>query len=301
MAVRTHPKRATLPLPGGREGAGVTVTPMRTADILSPPRFFQRPSGPLPLLRGLGLMTPRSRWIWVPIPCFLVEHPEVGPFLIDTGMGAAAAHDAREALGRRGAIAYKVRMEEGWAVTDRLVARGIDPLGIDLVVMTHMHYDHTGAVAQLPRSTFVVDAKEWEAAADGGFLQGYRRALFDHGYEWRTLDFDAPQVESFASFGRTIDLFGDGSVRLLSTPGHTKGHMSVLLRLRSGRELLLAADAAFARRSIDEELVPLFLDDVHRYLRSLREIRRYLELTPSALVICGHDAESWPQLREQYE
>src|ERR671937_733109 len=252
MAVRTHPKRATLPLPGGREGAGVTVTPMRTADILSPPRFFQRPSGPLPLLRGLGLMTPRSRWIWVPIPCFLVEHPEVGPFLIDTGMGPAAAH-----------------------------------------------YAHTGAVAQLPRSTFVVDAKEWEAAADGGFLQGYRRALFDHGYEWRTLDFDAPQVESFASFGRTIDLFGDGSVRLLSTPGHTKGHMSVLLRLRSGRELLLAADAAYSRRTIAEELLPTFCEDPHRYMRSLREIRRYLELTPSALVICGHDPDSWPQVRDR--
>jgi glyoxylase-like metal-dependent hydrolase (beta-lactamase superfamily II) len=77
--------------------------------------------------------------------------------------------------------------------------------------------------------------------------------------------------------------------------------MSVLLRLRSGRELLLAGDAAFARRSIDEELVPVFLEDVHTYLRSLREIRRYLELTPSALVICGHDAESWPQVRERYD
>jgi glyoxylase-like metal-dependent hydrolase (beta-lactamase superfamily II) len=301
MAVRTHPKRATLPLPGGREGAGVTVTPMRTAEVLSPPHFYQRPSGPLSTLRGLGLLTPRSRWTWVPVPCFLVEHPDVGPFLIDTGLPPAAAHDVATALGRRGAIAYKVHMDDGWAVNDRLVARGIDPLSIDLVVMTHMHYDHTGAVAQLPRSTFVVNAREWQAAVDGGFLQGYRHQLFDQGYEWRTLDFDAPQVDSFASFGRAIDLFGDGSVRLLSTPGHSKGHMSVLLRLRSGRELLLTADAAFSRRSIDEELVPVFLDDVHNYLRSLREIRRYLELTPSALVICGHDAEGWPDVRDVYD
>jgi glyoxylase-like metal-dependent hydrolase (beta-lactamase superfamily II) len=301
MAVRTHPKRATLPLPGGREGAGVVVTPMRTAEILSPPRFYQRPSGPLATVRGLGVLSPRSRWFWVPIPCFLVEHPGAGPFLIDTGLPPAAAHNVREALGRRGAIAFKVRMEPGWAVTDRLVARGLDPLSIDLVVMTHMHYDHTGAVAQLPRSTFVVDGREWEAAVDGGFRQGYRRQLFDQGYEWRTLDFGAPQVDSFASFGRAIDLFGDGSVRLLSTPGHTKGHMSVLLRLRSGRELLLTADAAFSKRSIDEELVPVFLDDVHRYLRSLREIRRYLELTPSALVVCGHDAEGWADVRDVYD
>jgi glyoxylase-like metal-dependent hydrolase (beta-lactamase superfamily II) len=301
MAVRTHPKRATLPLPGGREGAGVTVTPMRTAEILSPPRFFQRPSGPLSQLRGLGLFTPRSRWMWLPIPCFLVEHPEVGPFLIDTGLPPAAAHNVAEALGRRGAIAYKVRMEEGWAVTDRLVGLGLDPLGIELVVLTHMHQDHVGAVAQLPRATFVVDAREWEAATSSGFLHGYRRQLYDHDYDWRALDFGAANVDSFASFGHAIDLFDDGSVRLLSTPGHTKGHLSVLLRLKSGRELLLTGDAAYSRATIDQELVPLFCDDVHRYQRSLREIRRYLEQTPTAQVVCGHDPESWPQVRERYE
>jgi len=296
-----HPKRATLPLSGGSEGAGVTVTPMRTAEMLTQPRFFQRPSGPLAYARGLGLLTPKSRWTYVPVPAFLVDHPTAGPFLVDTGLPPAASHDVRAALGRRAAIVYDIRMEDGWAVTDQLRGMGLDPLGIELVVLTHMHQDHVGAVAQLPRATFVVDEREWDAASSSGFLHGYRRQLFDHDYDWRTLDFGAPNVESFASFGRAIDLFGDGSVRLLSTPGHTKGHLSVLLRLRSGRELLLTGDAAYSRRTIDEELVPLFLDDVHRYMRSLREIRRYLELTPSALVVCGHDPESWPQVRERYE
>jgi N-acyl homoserine lactone hydrolase len=301
MAAATHPKRASLPLPGGSEGAGVVVTPMRTGEILAPPHFWQRPSGPLSTLRGSGILTPRSKWTWVPIPCFLVEHPTVGPFLVDTGLHRAAGESVRRAYGTRAAALFRIRMDEGAAVTDRLLARGLDPLGIDLVVMTHMHYDHTGSVEAFPRSTFVVDEREWEAAIHGGFLQGYRRKLFDHGYEWRTIDFGAPQVDSFASFGRAVDLFGDGSVRLLSTPGHTKGHMSVLLRLRSGRELLLAADAAYSRRTIDEELLPTFCDDPHRYMRSLREIRRYLELTPSALVICGHDPDSWPQVRERYD
>jgi N-acyl homoserine lactone hydrolase len=301
MAVATHPKRASLPLPGGSEGAGVAVTPMRTGEILAPPHFWQRPSGPLSTLRGSGILTPRSKWTWVPIPCFLIEHPTVGPFLVDTGLHRAAGESVRRAYGTRAAALFRIRMDEGAAVTDRLLARGLDPLGIDLVVMTHMHYDHTGSVEAFPRSTFVVDEREWEAAIHGGFLQGYRRKLFDHGYEWRTIDFGAQQVDSFASFGRAVDLFGDGSVRLLSTPGHTKGHMSVLLRLRSGRELLLAADAAYSRRTIDEELLPTFCDDPHRYMRSLREIRRYLELTPSALVICGHDPDSWPQVRERYD
>ena len=62
-----------------------------------------------------------------------------------------------------------------------------------------------------------------------------------------------------------------------------------------------AARAAFSWRTIDEELLPTFCEDPHRYMRSLREIRRYLELTPSALVVCGHDPECWPQVRERYE
>jgi glyoxylase-like metal-dependent hydrolase (beta-lactamase superfamily II) len=301
MATAVHPKRASLPLPGGSERAGVVVTPMRTAEMLTQPRFFQRPSGPLATARGLGLLTPKSKWTWVPVPCFLVEHPTAGHFLIDTGLPPAASHDVRAALGRRAALAYDIRMEDGWAVTDRLVGLGLDPLGIELVVLTHMHQDHVGAVAQLPRATFVVDAREWDAATSSGFLHGYRRQLYDHDYDWRALDFGAANVSSFASFGHAIDLFDDGSVRLLSTPGHTKGHMSVLLRLRSGTELLLTGDAAYSRATIDQELVPLFCEDVHRYQRSLREIRRYLEQTPTAQVVCGHDPESWPQVRERYE
>jgi N-acyl homoserine lactone hydrolase len=301
MSVHVQPRRATLPLAGGADGAGVTVRPLLTGEILAMPRFFERPRGPLAIPRGLGLLTPKRRWTWVPIPCFLVEHPGVGAILIDTGLPPAAAHDVRAALGLRAALAYTIRMQDGWAVTDRLIALGIDPLGVPLVVMTHLHYDHAGAVRNFPHSTFVVDGAEWAAAASSGFFRGYRRSLFDHPADWRTVDFgSAREVDSFASFGRAIDLFGDGSLRLLSTPGHTKGHMSVLLRLASGRELLLTGDAAYARRTIDEELLPLFADDDHRYLRSLREIRRYVELTPSAEVICGHDPESWPQLRDQY-
>jgi glyoxylase-like metal-dependent hydrolase (beta-lactamase superfamily II) len=275
---------------------------MRTGEILAMPRFFQRPSGPLATVRGLGLLTPKSRWTWVPEPCFLVEHPEAGPFLIDTGLHSAARDHPRRAYGRRAAVAYKMRIqEEDATVGERLLDRGLDPLGLGLVVMTHLHYDHTGSVEAFPRATFVCDEREWEAATSGGFLQGYRKQLFDHGNEWRTLDFGAEQVDSFASFGRAVDLFGDGSVRLLSTPGHTKGHLSVLLRLASGRELLLTGDAAYSRRSIDEELLPTFCADPHRYMRSLREIRRYLELTPSAMVICGHDPDCWPQVRDRYE
>ena len=300
MPVAAETRRARLPLDGGVAGAGVRVHPLLVARMLTMPHFYERPSRPLATLRGLGLLTPRSRWQHVPIPAFLVEHPGVGPVLVDTGLPKAAADEGARALGFAAGIAFSIEMEPDQAVVEQLPALGVDPMDVRVVVMTHLHYDHAGGIADFPQATFVVDADEWRAARSGGFRKGYSRKLIDHPYAWREVDFDDPRVTSFASFGRTIDLFGDGSVRLISTPGHSAGHMSVLLRLESGRELLLTADAAYARRTIDEELVPVFVDDVHRYRRSLREIRRYVEQTPDAEVICGHDRECWRHVRETY-
>ena len=300
MPVAADTRRARLPLDGGVEGAGVRVHPLLVARMLAMPHFYERPSGPLATLRGLGILTPRRRFKPVPIPAFLVEHPGVGPVLIDTGLPKAVAEEGSRALGFAAGIAYSIEMEPDWAVVEQLPALGVDPMDVRVAVMTHLHYDHAGGIADFPQATFVVDAAEWRAARSGGFTKGYARRLFDHPFDWREVDFDDPRVTSFASFGRAIDLFGDGSVQLLSTPGHTPRHMSVLLRLESGRELLLTADAAYARRTIDEELVPVFVDDVHRYRRSLREIRRYVEQTPGAEVICGHDREGWSRMRDLY-
>jgi glyoxylase-like metal-dependent hydrolase (beta-lactamase superfamily II) len=145
----------------------------------------------------------------------------------------------------------------------------------------------------------VVSAIEWRAASSGGTLQGYRPRQFDHAFDWRTVDYEQPGVDSFASFGRSVDLLGDGSIRLVFTPGHTHGHQSVVLRLH-GRELLLTGDAAYRRQAVDDDELPIFLADEHRYRRSLAEIRRYVEQTPDAVVICGHDPDGWPELAEVY-
>jgi N-acyl homoserine lactone hydrolase len=300
VSLAAETKRAHLPLSGGTEGAGVRVHPMRTANMLAMPHFLKRPSGPFPTLRGLGVFTPRSRFTPVPIPAYLVEHPSAGAVLVDTGMPQAVAEEGAGALGRAAGLAYRIEMEPDWALTAQLPARGVDPMDVRFVVMTHLHYDHAAAIAAFPQATFVVDAAEWRAARSGGFRKGYSHKLIDHAFDWREIDFEDRGVTSFATFGRTVDLFGDGAVRLLSTPGHTKGHMSVLLRLENERELLLTADAAYARRTIEEELVPVFVDDVHRYRRSLREIRRYVEQTRGADVICGHDAERWPEVQATY-
>jgi N-acyl homoserine lactone hydrolase len=267
-----------LPLAGGREGAGVRVHPLRTANMLAPPAFLQRPGGPGGLLRGLGIHIPRSRWITLPIPSFLVEHPQAGPFLVDTGLHASVAADPAENLGRVAKALYSIDMAPDDAAPAQVRARGVDPDAIELVVMTHLHYDHASGATQFPHATFLVERREWEAASRGGLLQGYHRPHLDPALRWRAID-----------VGDEADLFGDGSVRLLHTPGHTPGHLSLLLRLAGGEQLLLTADAAYAQSTLDERLVPLFVDDQGAYLASLD---RLIALSGEAdHVVCGHDPD----------
>jgi glyoxylase-like metal-dependent hydrolase (beta-lactamase superfamily II) len=125
------------------------------------------------------------------------------------------------------------------------------------------------------------------------------QAQFDHGFDYRLVDFDSEQANSFSGFARSLDVFGDGSVRLAFTPGHTLGHMSVVLRTGSG-EVLVAGDAIFMHRTLEDDHLPAILPDEHLFRRSLREIRQYVKETPDALVIPGHDWEAWQKLEPVY-
>jgi glyoxylase-like metal-dependent hydrolase (beta-lactamase superfamily II) len=300
MALTAEATPATLPLPGGVADATVRVHPLLTGEVQAPPAFLARPVGRLAPLRALASGRDRSQWLWLPIPAFLVEHPGAGPILVDTGLHPSVAIDPAQSLGRAVARLARVRTEPGQAAPAQLRARGIEPRDVTTVVMTHMHYDHAGAVSEFPDATFVLDRREWEAAtAPRSALRGYRAQQFDYGFDWRTIDYGAPEIGSFATFGAGVDLLGDGSIRLLATPGHSSGHQSVLLRTQAG-EVLLCGDAAFTRRSIDDQVLPLVYADAHVARRSLREIRAFVERTPGLVAIPGHDPDTWPELRDAY-
>jgi N-acyl homoserine lactone hydrolase len=301
VGVTAEPRPAQLPLPGGREGATVRLHPLLSGEMRAPPGLFDKPSGRFVRLRGLEVGRSRRNWIWVPIPVFLLEHPGAGPVLVDTGLHPSVAIDPAQNLGRIGNLIYNVRMEPEQALHAQLRARSVDPAGIRVVVMTHLHTDHASGVSEFPDATFVVDRREWDSAIEPrGLARGYRAKQFDFGFDWRAIDYSAAEVDSYATFGGSVDLFGDGSVRLLSTPGHTLGHQSVLLRLR-GREALLCGDAAYMRRTIEDDVQPLLAHDEHLFRRSLREIRRFVQQTPGLVVVPGHDADEWPKLEPVYE
>ena len=299
-ATAAEPQPAKLPLPGGTRGATVELHPLTCARMHCAPGFLDRPSGRLAPLKTLVSRTSEDDLVEIPVVAFLVRHPSAGDLLVDTGLHPSVAVEPKNALGRWGGLLFKdIRMATEDSVPAQLRALGVEPAAVRTVVMTHLHADHAGAISEFPAATFVVDAREWAAAAGGSDRDGYVRRQFDHGFDWRLVDFDGPTGDSFASFGRSVDLFGDGSVRLVSTPGHSAGHQSVVLRLRD-REALLCGDAAYTHDAIENGTVPYIVEDEHRYKRSLREIQLYLEQTPDTLVVPGHELAAMRLLDRVY-
>jgi N-acyl homoserine lactone hydrolase len=301
MPVHAEPKRLARPLPGGSPGVTVTVEPLRAGELQLPAAFVERAGGRLEKARMLGLGTPRSRWVWFPVPAFLIRHPSAGAVLVDTGLHPSVAAKPSENMGRLVARFARPRLDPGQDVPAQLRARGLDAKEIKYLVLTHLHHDHASGISEFPNATVVLTEEEWTAATIDRrpLLRGYRRAQFDFVFDYRLVDYDRMGISSYGSFGRTFDLFADGSVRLASTPGHSAGHQSVIARLAS-RDFVIAGDAAYTQRQLDggpEQPRPA---DEHKWRRSLRELRLFRDQFPDAVIVPGHDPGFWERIEERY-
>ena len=301
MKVRAEPVALTGTLEGGREGATVVVEPMEAGRARFPGEFFEYEGrGPLAAMKALGLRGSKDDWADVPVPAFLVRHPTVGAILVDTGLHPSIASDPRHNMGRTAAKYFS--LEAGADVPAQLRAKGLDAGEIEYVILTHLHTDHASAISEFPESTFVLSSQEWEAATSARIpiLTGYRPQHYDHAFDYCTIDFEGDLVSSYGPFGRTFDLFGDGSVRLAFTPGHSPGHTSVILRLPR-RDFVIGADVAYTWRQLQGGSEPFRVADRHSWERSRRELWAYHEAYPYAIVLPGHDQGLWEKLDPVYE
>jgi N-acyl homoserine lactone hydrolase len=289
------------PLAGGVEGASLVIEPLEAGEATWPATFYARSGrGPLARLRALGFGSSPDSWTVVPVPAYLVHHPGIGPILVDTGLHPSIANNPRDNLGRYSSRHY--RLEEDGDVVSQLRQRGIAPADVAVVVLTHLHEDHASAVSAFPDSIFVLSSQEWAAATTGAMpiLRGYNHAHYDYAFDFNTIDFDGELIDSYGPFGRTFDLFADGSVRLAFTPGHSAGHLSVILRLPR-RDFVVVGDAAYNWKQFEGETEPLMMEDEHNWRRSLRELQQYRETYPYALLVPGHDPEFFAKLDARYE
>lgn len=301
MSVSGQPSVLHQPLPGGSEGATVRVEPLLAGEMALPPGYLEATPGRLGALKALGFRVPKDQWVWLPVPAFLVRHPSAGLVLIDTGFHPSVATDPKQNLGRFASRFFPVRVTPEQAIGAQLRERSVNPRDVSVVVLTHLHFDHASGISEFAGSTFVVGDLEWRSAAADRrpWLHGYRHAQFDFAFDYRAIDYDRADISSFASFGRSFDLFGDGSVRLVLTPGHTMGHQSVILRL-TDRLMLLTGDAVYLERHLDGAPAPYSQTDPHHWRRSLSELQLFRKQYPDAVIAPGHDPDFWQEIEKSY-
>ena len=192
----------------------------------------------------------------LPVNVFLVDHP-AGLLLIDAGQTADAASSSY--FPRWHPYLRLARFELGPddEAHTKLRAAGIEPRDVRWVALTHLHTDHAGGIAAFAHAEVLVSRTEWQAASGvKGRLRGYLPDRWPRGLEPALVDCDGPPVGPFAG---SFDVAGDGRLLLVPTPGHTRGHLGVLVRA-PGRAYLCGGDLArnFAELERDAPEVAAF-------------------------------------------
>ena len=171
----------------------------------------------------------------VPVPCYLITHPQ-GNVLFDTGVHCAVMDDPVGRLGPEVSNLIVSKTKPGEEIVAQLSKFKLTPNDVSHVVNSHFHFDHAGGNEFFPTSTFLVQKNELDATKDPELRA---KALLD------PQDYDHPL--NYQAVDGEQDIFGDGSLVIIPTHGHTPGHQSLRVKVGKGTEVVLTGDACYTR------------------------------------------------------
>jgi len=248
-----------------------------------------------PLPRLLWALTSQS-WIKIPINAFLIEHRD-GLVLFDTGLDPAIGSDPNyidSAIGRF--LLHRIfRLHIGPddRLNKKLEALGFAAADIRKAVISHLHFDHVGGIADIPQADLLVSKDEWaQLSAPHPEREWILREHIEiPGAQWRPIEFAPSDDPLFAPFGGSYDVMGDGSMILLPTPGHTPGSMSMLVRTGDAPPLLLVGDLTYQTDLLMKDQVP-GTGDAKQLRASFAKVRTLKEQLPDLIILASHDPET---------
>jgi len=245
--------------------------------------------------RLLDVLTDRKWTAPLPVSCYAIEHPE-GMIVVDTGANTRAGkpgYEPRWHLLAQRAARFSVDAAE--EVGPRLSTLGHDPRSAATVVMTHMHGDHAGGLSYFEGVSVLMTEREASIATGrGAEINAYFRRNHPRWLKPSTVRFDSDPWETFDA---SIALTCDGAIRLIPTPGHTSGHLSVVIE-QGDHLVLLAGDAVYSEQQLQRGTIDGVAESAAQHRDSMRRIRE-LCTRRNVIVVPTHDPEGARRLAER--
>jgi N-acyl homoserine lactone hydrolase len=239
------------------------------------------------LLTSQQWMPPR------PINAYVIEHAN-GLVLFDTGQDRASVTDDTYFPGGLTGYLYdrlaRFDIGEHDTLTAQLATLGYSPADVDTAILSHLHQDHIGGLAELAGSDLLVSAAEWaELAKPAPEPRGFLRSHIQlPGLTWHQISPEPAHDASLAPFTESLDVMGDGSLMLLPTPGHTAGSMSLLIRRTGKPPLLLAGDLTHGADILHRGQLP-GVGHRRQLSQSTHKVLALEDQQPGLVVLPAHD------------
>lgn len=236
MSISTvsHALRRTLA--GAAIALGVTIAVSAPVSAAGDIKLYQVKSGYIRMDKGwLTAMRDVGKLVDIPISMFIIDHPR-GLVVFDTGNNVAVSDGKCESHWGKLCSAFLPLQKREEVIDKQLEKLGYKVEDVKYVVLSHMHLDHAGNMEMFPNATHVVQKEElrtawWPEKFQGGaFVMG---------------DFDDARNFKYLQLTGDFDLFGDGSIVVLDTKGHTQGHQSLQVKLKNTGTVLLSGDAIY--------------------------------------------------------
>ncbi len=210
--------------------------------------------------------------------CYLIRHPK-GDLLWDTGLP-----DALNAQ-KDGVTSGPFHISVPNTLAGQLESLGVTPADIEYLSVSHSHFDHMGNAGQYAGSTFIVNENE--------YAHLFREDARNDAQSFAS--YSALENSEMIKFTGEYDVFGDGSVTIVDTPGHTPGHTVLQLELVNAGTVLLTGDLYHLHEAREKRTVPVFNTDFDQTLAAMDKFEAIVE-AKNARVVIQHSVQDFEAL-----
>ncbi len=246
------------------------------------------------IIKASGFTTPKSKWIWMPVSVYLIEHPK-GLILFDTGWSRAMSpngkYDKKAQIKSLGSpILYCINqgfIEKGKAIDERLNELGYKPSDIDYVLLSHLDCDHANGLELVKNAkNILVSNDEFEMLKKPSPIIKIRFQIkWWKNTKIKGFDYNDNQ----GPFQKSFDLFGDGSIELINIAGHSDGLCALKIKNDDGKYVLLFSDGGYGEKSWKEMITSGITMDKAKQKKSLEWIREQSLNDKCVESIANHD------------